>query len=382
MINKFTPGPAAAWLAERLIDAQALVAERLAFSPSSIAQQLVMLLPGIAEHLALPPGSEIADPTLLRRAADIGAARFAQAGTVTDLLREYLAFADGVDEILRTEVASASGALSAEDVAHAMSTVTQAVRALQQRSVQSFVECHTQRIEQQAQQLTAFGRLVGHEMRQPLGVLQVMAGVMPVREGDAELTHLIDVFERNVRRLTDVATRLERLSHDALDGVAVASDEAVDLRKVVVDVVDKLRDMADAHGVDIHVDAGLPMLRVNPARTEMVFVSLIANAIKYSDPAKRGRFVEIVADRDETQPTVVVRDNGVGMPARRVQHLFREFTRAHAYRDRGLTDQGLGLGLAIVRSSMDASGGRVALDSEEGVGTTVTLTWPVRTRRL
>ena len=131
-------------------------------------------------------------------------------------------------------------------------------------------------------------------------------------------------------------------------------------------MVDKLEEMAPARDVRIQVDSELPVLGVDIGRTEIVFVNVIANAIKYSDPAKAARVIEVVSVRDAAQPTVIVRDNGVGIPSRRVQHLFREFARAHAHRDRDLRGQGLGLGLSIVRECMDAAGGSVRLESEEG----------------
>ena len=67
---------------------------------------------------------------------------------------------------------------------------------------------------------------------------------------------------------------------------------------------------------------------------------------------------------DAPVPTVLVLDNGVGISPKRVQHLFRELGRAHGYRDEGLADEGLGLGLSIVRECMDASGGTVRLESD------------------
>jgi signal transduction histidine kinase len=261
-----------------------------------------------------------------------------------------------------------------------MRRVTQCVRGLQQQTIDTFVARYASAIERQNIQLLSFGRVVGHEMRQPLGVLQVISGLIPVREGDLELTRLLDVFQRNVRRLADVASRLERLSHTGIRETLFPAAQRIDLGELVSDVVEKLSDLAQLYDVHVQVGADLPTLEVDPARTEMVFTNLISNAIKYSDPAKAKRLVEVLKLPDAPDPTVIVRDNGIGIPARRVQHIFREFVRAHAQRDRELGAEGFGLGLSIVRESMDACGGLVRLESTEGEGTTVTLTWPQRTR--
>jgi signal transduction histidine kinase len=121
----------------------------------------------------------------------------------------------------------------------------------------------------------------------------------------------------------------------------------------------------------------LPTLRLDPARAELVFINLIANAIKYSDPDKPDRFVEIYGAPGDS-PSVIVRDNGIGIAAGQLQHIFREFVRAHAQRHDEANARGFGLGLSIVRECMDAANGSVRVESIEGRGTTFKLTWPLR----
>jgi len=180
--------------------------------------------------------------------------------------------------------------------------------------------------------------------------------------------------------LAEVAARLERLSHVGAEATLMPIQQQIALSEVVAEVVQKLSEMARDRDVQMRVDAELPVLKVDIGRTEIVFFNLIANAIKYSDPAKPARLVEVVNVDDALEPTVIVRDNGVGIPGRRVQHLFRELARGHAHRERDQRDQGLGLGLSMVRECMDAAGGSVRLESEEGQWTAVTLCWPSRTR--
>jgi signal transduction histidine kinase len=107
-----------------------------------------------------------------------------------------------------------------------------------------------------------------------------------------------------------------------------------------------------------------------------VFLNLIANAVKYSDPSKSARWVLVERVLDAKAPTVIVRDNGIGIPRDRLDAIFRQFVRAHAQRDLELGAHGLGLGLAIVRECMDACQGTVSVESVENTGTTFTLTWP------
>lgn len=395
MVDSLKPEPAAVWLASRLEAETATLAaawldqivETLVGSAAEVfpSRDIVHDIPDfiaeIAQHLRLPQSESIARHAgVMRSAAELGRVRFRQRATVHQLLREYQVLADILEEFLLAEVAGHQPPLAANEVGRVMHRVTQSLRVLQQQTVDTFVAIYTDAIERQNAQLIAFGRLVGQEMRQPLGVLQVMSGVLPVREGDVELTHLVDVFDRNVRRLADVAGRLERLSHVGSEATLMPLQQQIALSQVVAEAVDKLHEMARDREVHIQVDPELPVLQVDIGRTEIVFVNVIANAIKYSDPAKPARLVEVVNVRDAPHPTILVRDNGVGIASRRVQHLFREFARAHAHRDPDLHSQGLGLGLSLVRECMDAAGGSVRLESEEGQWTAVTLCWPSRVK--
>jgi signal transduction histidine kinase len=114
---------------------------------------------------------------------------------------------------------------------------------------------------------------------------------------------------------------------------------------------------------------------MDPARAELIFSNLIANAIESADDTKPHRYVEIERAAGD-DPAVIIRDNGLGMAPARVQMVFREFVRAHSQRHDELPARGLGLGLSIVRECMDHSNGFVRVDSFEGRGTTFKLTWP------
>jgi signal transduction histidine kinase len=378
MFDTSTPEPAAAWLSPRLQQARHELAQRWR---ARADPQLPDLIGAVADYLRLPPERDItADTAVMRQAGELGRRRFAQGATASQLLDEYQHLADLVEEFLVEQARAAERPFADDDVVRAVRRATHTVRALQQRSIDAFVQQYTDTISRQSEQLVAFGRLVAHEMRQPIGVLQVMADVFPLREGDFEGARLMDVFDRNVRRLADVAFRLERLSHDGLEQAEPASGPTIDLNELVAEIALKLDDMSKGRDVRVLIGAGLPVLRADAARTEMIFVALIANAIKYADPDKPARLVEVLSVPNRSQPTVIVRDNGIGMPRYRIQHFFREFSRLHPHRERDVRDQGFGLGLSVVRDSMDACGGTVLLQSTEGVGTTVTLSWPPRAR--
>jgi signal transduction histidine kinase len=146
------------------------------------------------------------------------------------------------------------------------------------------------------------------------------------------------------------------------------------------DVARQLADMAAGRDVAIHVAPDLPQLVLDPARLELVFLNLISNAIKYSDPAKPARLVEVIAAEGPADRCVlVVRDNGIGIPPADCPAIFDRFVRAHAHLDAELGVTGAGLGLAIVVDCVEALGGSIRCESEVGQGTAFFVTLPART---
>ena len=98
------------------------------------------------------------------------------------------------------------------------------------------------------------------------------------------------------------------------------------------DVARQLGEMAEARGVTIEVDEDLPRLVTDAGRTELTLVNLVANAIKYSDPAKSERYVRVRRSADSPL-AVAVEDNGIGFPASKLTVFFDAFVRAQSHRD-------------------------------------------------
>jgi signal transduction histidine kinase len=136
--------------------------------------------------------------------------------------------------------------------------------------------------------------------------------------------------------------------------------------------------MADARGVGIRITSPLPNVIIDAARLELVLVNLISNAIKYSDPNKPVRFVEITS-APSGRPhvyTLSIRDNGIGIAEADLSSIFARFYRGRPERDRELGTDGLGLGLSIVADCVDALNGDIRVESTLGEGTTFFLELP------
>ncbi len=183
------------------------------------------------------------------------------------------------------------------------------------------------------------------------------------------MTHLVEL----THKLESVARM-----HDTGDSAVV---QEVSVATVVEEAARQLREMAEARDVEIRVVDSLPTLKVDVGRLELAFVNLLSNAIKYSDADKPSRYVEVSGESDDGFHRILVRDNGIGIPAEALKTIFKRFTRAHA--DRGDLSHvpGIGLGLAIVDDCVRSIGGIIEVESDEGAGTTFVLRLPLTPRR-
>jgi signal transduction histidine kinase len=259
-----------------------------------------------------------------------------------------------------------------------VSRLHQAVEVLAQVTVEAFVSLYTQTIAEQSNRLEQFTRMAAHEWRQPLGALQFGVSLLRQPQFDGERKQkALDVVERNVVRLIDLTHTLEAVArmNNPADNAIV---QQVSAATVAAEAARQLREMADSRGVEIRVADSLPTLVVDVGRLELTFLNLLSNGIKYSDPAKPARYVDVRADGDDPDGCrIVVHDNGIGIPADALETIFQRFSRAHHQRADLSAVDGIGLGLSIVEDCVLAMGGRIDVTSTEGEGTTFTLTLPV-----
>jgi signal transduction histidine kinase len=219
----------------------------------------------------------------------------------------------------------------------------------------------------------AFVATVSHELRTPLTSISGFIEMLQDEEhglGEAGKTYL-DV----IRRSTD------RLHHLVEDLLLVAQIEAhrVDLRREPVDLeeltersVEAVRPWASEKRVRVDIDAGdVPTILGDERRIAQVLDNLLSNAVKFSNEGGR---VLVQLRGNGTSASLVVSDTGIGIPADEQGHVFSRFYRAQAANE--LAVPGTGLGLAITRALVDQHGGTIELESQEGEGTSVTVTLP------
>ena len=211
---------------------------------------------------------------------------------------------------------------------------------------------------------------VAHELRTPITLLQ--GGCEEIIDGVAEPTmeHFVQMHDDvlRLRRLVDDLGALA--AADAALAEPLTSLEPCDLATIAATAADALQPLVDA-GHHRLVRRLLPaMVAGDPVRLTQIVTNLLTNAIKFTPPGGR---IEIGVDADLAQgiATLVVADDGPGIPSDEVPHVFERFYRGEASRPLA----GSGIGLAVVDQLVRAHHGSVAV-ADSVVGTTVVVTIP------
>jgi signal transduction histidine kinase len=227
------------------------------------------------------------------------------------------------------------------------------------------------RLRQLDRMKDSFLATVSHELRTPLSSIRGYLEMLLEDEFDPETSQrFLTVMQRN-------SDRLLRLIDDLI-AVARLNDEGMRLDLAEVDLADlahqvtaACRPLADHRRVSLSDRTASPVpARGDAKRLHQALNHLVVNAIKFTAAGGEIRVTSTTGD----EPQLTITDTGVGIPANELPHVFDRFFRSAAADT--MATPGPGLGLAIVRSIIDAHHGSIHLESQPGIGTTVRLTLP------
>jgi signal transduction histidine kinase len=349
------------------------------FTSNELLDHIPRLIEEIGKYVAAPEAADIAANTVVtEHARELGQLRHRQQASVHQVLREYDLLSEVLEQFLDERTTALTPTPPAIECLEACRRVGRAVRVLMQTTVATFLSEYTDTITAQAARIEQFHRAVSHELRNVLGTTQFNLAVLTngsaLDEGNRE--RILASLRRNMERALQILRTLEKLPHSGMLTADTPTEQIVDLAELVGEVFRQLHDMSDARGVTLRGGDGLPRLFVDTGRLELVLVNLVANGIKYSDPHKSERFVEITAITNDQAHEIRVCDNGIGVPTEAIDRIFERFHRAHPDMDSTLGIDGTGLGLAIVDECVKSLGAEIRIESEEGVGTAFVLSLP------
>ena len=215
---------------------------------------------------------------------------------------------------------------------------------------------------------------VSHELRTPLtSVVGYTEHVVETLGADAErlgVAQALNAIARNGDVLLERVAQLLTVGNKRM----VLAPAPVDVVALVEETVAVVTPFATQAGVTLSVDGEGVVAELDARRIEQAVENVLTNAVKFTP---RGGSVTVRVAGDGGRAVISISDTGVGMSAEDKQRVFDRFYRASTARENAV--QGIGVGLSIVKSIVDAHGGEITIESEQGRGTTIGLSLP-RTR--
>ncbi len=213
-----------------------------------------------------------------------------------------------------------------------------------------------------------------HELRTPLTVMKGTTEVALRRERTAdEYKETLEELKQEIDYLVAISEDLLDLSHTDYENPSFEL-QPVDLSEVVRSAANLIRPLAERRGISVEFRADeLPIIDGDSKKLSRMFLNLLDNAVEYSPSGSR---VSFTLKRTHRQVIAAVRDNGVGIPADKLEYIFRPFYRLDSGRERNPAGSGLGLAIAIWIAR--AHGGDITVESRNGLGSIFTVTLPVK----
>lgn len=230
-----------------------------------------------------------------------------------------------------------------------------------------------ERLDNAFQHINRFSADASHELRTPLTILQLeLEGLAQNHRRDASLGEQIGSALEETHRMSRIVESLLAISR--LDAGEVKMDQShLDLGELAASTAGEMKLLAEEKSISVRIQAGIGVeVAGDRVRLQQVVVNLIDNSIKYT-PA--GGMIEVRVGREGQSAVLEVSDNGLGIPAHDLPHVFERFYRADKARSRA--SGGAGLGLSIVKAICAAHNGDIHVSSQEGKGSTFRVELPL-----
>lgn len=222
------------------------------------------------------------------------------------------------------------------------------------------------------EELDEFAYITSHDLKEPLRGITLQTALLKEDYGDT----LDDDGNHRLERLSLLAQRMERLINDLLYfsrlGHAELAIQETGLDTVIDEVEHMLEPMLHEQNARILIPRPLPVIICNKPRIAELYRNLITNAVKYNDQTEKqveiGVINNMVASHGPVSRAFYVKDNGVGIPAKFHESIFRIFKRLQHPKDK--KDDGSGVGLTFVKKIVERHDGHIWVESEPGKGST------------
>lgn len=337
----------------------------------SMIEEIASLLTVQDENVSL------SNSVISRKALQLGGLRHQQKATVSQLLREYDILAIMLDDFVRQASKSFEGIASIDDAISVTGSLNNIVRYILQCTVDAFTEKYMATIQEQTEKLLSFNNFLGHELRAPLQSALLNTELIMEARGltDPDTKELL-----KIKIAIQTASSLIENIEELIQSSAVTNNDSpavqyLALDGMIADLRAQFLDTLKARKIELRCSENMPELEIETGKLRLVLMNLISNSIKYSDTHKPERIIEVSCQDGREEGVVIsVWDNGIGIPEKMLEDVKSLRVRAHRELDDVNEVGGEGIGLFLVAEAVKDLGGSVAIDSEEGQFTLVTIT--------
>ncbi len=215
---------------------------------------------------------------------------------------------------------------------------------------------------------------VSHELKTPITSMKVLADSLisqenvPVELYQEFMADIAEEIERENEIITDLLSlvKMDKTSADM-------NIENINLNELMELILKRLRPIAKQRHIDVLYESKREVqAEVDEVKLTLALSNFVENAIKYNSDYG---YVKVSLDADHQYATIVVEDNGIGIPEEEQEHIFERFYRVDKSHSKEIG--GTGLGLSIARNAVLMHRGSIKIDSKEGEGTIVTVRIPI-----
>jgi signal transduction histidine kinase len=217
-------------------------------------------------------------------------------------------------------------------------------------------------------ELDSFLYSTSHDLRAPLASVLGIANIAKYEVSDEKALQLFSMIENRAKKLDAVIGDILNLARSKKMELKI---EVVDLNRIIEEVFSDVKVTAQQNNVELKYQGeGNNFLNSDKNQLKIILGNLVSNAVKYQNPEEPNPIVEVKLRKDARKISILVSDNGIGIPEHSQPKIFEMFYRA------SLATEGTGLGLYIAKEAVQKLGGEITFTSEEGTGTTFKITLP------
>jgi signal transduction histidine kinase len=217
---------------------------------------------------------------------------------------------------------------------------------------------------------------MSHEIRTPLNAIVGLSQSIEVSSNVDEMrsdSHDILIASQKLLELVDSILDINKIDANQME----ISNSNYNIKDIIDSVIKMINVRIGDKNINFKTDisSDLPnTLYGDKDKIKRIIINLLSNAIKYTDNGSVELTIDCLNNKDKCNLRISVSDTGIGMTDEQVNNLFTRFYRAEEHKDSDI--EGAGLGLSITKALVDLLGGKISVNSSEGIGTTffVTLT--------